>query len=106
MIAPWDIPLGFMALGLRGKAKDPSEGVLTHRGERHFYALTASGSVLADELTHIGDPHATQAAWTLSPVGLEGVSAAARICVCFRVSCNDTSILFVGLFVCFAIIAG
>lgn len=51
--------------------------VLTHRCECHFYVLTASGSVKADELTRVDDFLSGRPAGTLSPVGLEGVPAAA-----------------------------
>lgn len=51
--------------------------VLTHRRECHFYALTASGSMEADELTRVDDCPSGGPAGTLTPVGLEGVPAAA-----------------------------
>lgn len=53
--------------------------VLTHRRECHFYVLTASGSVEADELTRVGDCLSGRPAGTLTPVSLEGVPAAAGI---------------------------
>lgn len=79
------------ALGLRCKARKSRERALTHRGERHFYVLTASGSVGAGELTRVGDCGSRRPAGTLSSIGLEGVSAAAGTQVCFSVSCNDIS---------------
>lgn len=74
-----DIPKGLTALGFRCQAKDSSERVLTHRDERHFYALTASGSVGADELTHKDARGSSRPTRTLGSICLEGVSAAAGL---------------------------
>lgn len=51
--------------------------VLTHRCECHFYALTASGSMEADEFTCVDDCPSGRPTGTLTPVGLKGVPAAA-----------------------------
>lgn len=53
--------------------------VPTDRQERHFYVLPAPGSVGTDELAAVDDGGARHPTWTLSSVGLEGISAAAGV---------------------------
>ena len=84
-----DVPSSLAAPGLRGKPKNTSERVLTHRDECHFYVLSASGSVGTDELTCVDHCCSRWPARTLSPIGHQGVSAAATVCVYFSVSCNN-----------------
>ena len=85
----WMFPVHWQPLIWGGKPQNTSERVLTHRDEGHVYVLSASGSVSTDELTRVDHCRSRRPAWTLSPIGHEGVSAAATVCVYFSVSCNN-----------------